>query len=66
MPALLAAITAACNAYAARLQWERRTEIERLEDEILTIGIPTSPALKLRIDLLVERKRRKLEQVGTL
>jgi hypothetical protein len=64
MPAFLAALTAVCNAYVARLEWERHTEIEKIEDEILSIGIPTSPALKLRIDLLVKRKQRKLEQIS--
>ena len=64
MNAVLAALTAACNAYVARLEWERHTEIERIEDEILSIGVPRTPTDKLRIDLLVERKQRKLKQVG--
>lgn len=64
MNSFLLALTAVCNAYVARLEWERHTEIERIEDEILSIGSPRTPADKLRIDLLVQRKERKSKQIG--
>lgn len=64
MNLFLTALTAVCNAYVARLEWERHTEIERIEDEILSIGIPATAADKLRIDLLVKRKERKRQQLG--
>jgi hypothetical protein len=66
MNALLLAISAACNAYASWVQWQRETEIDRLEDEIDRLAAIGDVASKLRIERLAQRKKRKLEHVGAL
>lgn len=60
MTALLAAITAACNAYAAWVAWQRETEIDRIEDEIDHLAADGSAAAKLRLERLSQRHARKL------
>jgi len=66
MNAWFAAVAAACNAFVAWVRWQQHVEIEKIEDEILSIGPPVTATDKLRIDLLEQRKKRKLEQVGTV
>lgn len=66
MNALLLAISAACNAYASWVQWQRETEIDRIEDEIDRLAAIGDAASKLRIERLAQRKKRKLERVGAL
>lgn len=60
MTALLAAITAACNAYAAWVAWQRETEIDRIEDEMDRLAADGYPAAKLRLARLSQRHARKL------
>jgi hypothetical protein len=66
MSALLAAIIAACNAYAAAVKWQRETQIDRIEDEIDKLAAIGDAASKLRIERLAARKKRKLEQFSSL
>ena len=66
MNALLLAISAACNAYAAWVQWQREIEIDRIEDEIDKLAAIGDAASKLRIERLAQRKKRKREQFGAL
>lgn len=64
--AFLVAITAAAQAYAAWVRWQRETEIDRIEDEIDKLASIGDPASKLRMERLSKRKQRKLEQVGSI
>lgn len=64
--AFLAAITAAAQAYAAWVRWQRETEIDRIEDEISKLASIGDPASKLRMELLAKRKQRKIEQISSL
>ena len=66
MNLLLAAITAACNAYASWVSWQRETQIDRIEDEIDTLAADGSAAAKLRIERLAQRVKRKREQLSPL
>ena len=66
MNTLLVALAAACNAYASWVAWQRETEIDRIEDEIDRLAAIGDAASKLRIERLAQRKKRKLERVGTL
>lgn len=63
---LLLAITAAAQAYAAWVKWQRETEIDRLEDEIDKLAAVGDAAAKLRIDRLAKRRQRKLEQISAV
>jgi hypothetical protein len=66
MAALLAAVIAACNAYAAYVKWQKETEIDRIEDEIDKLASIGDAASKLRIERLAIRKKRKIEQFITI
>lgn len=66
MNTLLVALAAACNAYASWVAWQRESEIDRIEDEIDRLAAIGDAASKLRIERLAQRKKRKLERVGTL
>jgi len=66
MTSLLAAIIAACHAYAAYVKWQRETQIDHIEDEIDKLASIGDAASKLRIERLAARKKRKLEQFSTL
>ena len=66
MNTLLVALAAACNAYASWVAWQRESEIDRIEDEIDRLAAIGDSASKLRIERLAQRKKRKLERVGTL
>ena len=59
----ISAITAAAHAYAAYVNWQRETEIDRIEDEIDKLASIGDPASKLRIERLHKRKQRKIEQI---
>lgn len=60
MSGILAAITAACNAYASWVAWHRETEIDRIEDEMDNLAANGSALAKLRLDRLSQRRNRKL------
>lgn len=62
----LIALTAAAQAYAAWVRWQRETEIDRIEDEIDKLASIGDPASKLRMERLSKRKQRKLEQISTV
>jgi hypothetical protein len=64
MNALLAAVTAACIAYAEWVRWQREREIDELENEIDHLASVGSPAAKLRLERLAQRRRRKIERLG--
>ena len=65
--AILSAVTAALNAYAAHIQWKRETHIDNIEDEIDSIAASSSDAAsKLRIKRLLVRKQRYIKQFGTV
>lgn len=66
MNTLLVALAAACHAYASWVAWQRESEIDRIEDEIDRLAAIGDSASKLRIERLAQRKKRKLERVGTL
>ena len=59
---ILAAITAALQAYVATVEWRQSTEIDRLEDEIDALAADGSPAAKLRLERLGQRLKRKRER----
>jgi hypothetical protein len=58
----LAAITAALEAYVAWVQWQRETEIDRIEDEIDRLAADGSPSAQLRLLRLGQRLQRKRER----
>lgn len=58
----LAAITAALEAYVAWVQWQRETEIDRIEDEIDRLAADGSPSAQLRLLRLGKRLQRKRER----
>ena len=65
--AILSAVAAALNAYAAHIQWKRETHIDNIEDEIDSIAASSSDAAsKLRIKRLLVRKQRYIKQFGTV
>jgi hypothetical protein len=64
--AFIVAITAAATAYSRWVEWQRETEIDRIEDEIDKLAAIGDSASKLRIERLAKRKQRKLEQISTL
>lgn len=64
MNALLAAIAAACNAYAAWVAWQREAQLDTIEDEIDLLAADGTPAAKLRIERLAKRLQRKRQQLG--
>ena len=66
MSALLDALAAAGNAYAAWVDWQRETEIDRIEDEMDALAADGSAAAKLRLERLAARLRRKRERLGAL
>ena len=57
---LLAALTAALNAFTAWVQWQREQEIDRIEDEMDRLAADGSSAAKLRLERLAQRRNRKL------
>ena len=59
---ILAAITAALQAYVATVEWRQATEIDRLEDEIDDLAADGPPAAKLRLERLCQRLKRKRER----
>ena len=59
MNALIASLTAACNAFAAWVTWQQSIELDKLEDEIDRLAALGDPASKLRIDRLHTRYLRK-------
>ena len=59
MSGLVAAVIAACNAFAAWVEWQQNTELDRIEDEIDRLAAIGDPASKLRIDRLHQRYQRK-------
>lgn len=59
MNALLLAITAACNAYAAWVSYQREKEIDEIEDDIDRLAAIGDAASELRIERLSQRLRRK-------
>jgi hypothetical protein len=59
---LLAAITAALEAYVAWVRWQRETELDRIEDEIDRLADDGSPAAKLRLLRLGKRLARERER----
>lgn len=62
LSAFLAAFTAACKAYVARLEWEKlthkETTLNALEDEMDVLAADGSPAAKLRMERLAIRRDR--------
>lgn len=60
----LLAISAAAKAYAAWVDWQRETEIDRIEDEMDRLATIGDAASKLRLERLSKRRKRKLEQIG--
>ena len=66
MNALLAAIAAACTAYSEWVRWQRETQIDTIEDEIDILAADGSPAAKLRLERLAQRRQRKRERLGPL
>jgi hypothetical protein len=65
LASILAAITAACNAYSESIRWTRETYIDRIEDEIDNLAsVANTASTKLRIKRLLLRKRRIAEQFG--
>lgn len=59
MNALLAAIAAACNAYAAWVRWQLANELDALEDEIDRLAAIGDASSKLRLERLALRYQRK-------
>lgn len=59
MSALVAALIAACNAFAAWVAWQQSIELDKIEDEIDRLAAIGDPASKLRIDRLHARFTRK-------
>lgn len=59
---LLVAITAACNAYASYISYEREKEIDILEDEIDRLTAIGDAASELRLERLAIRLKRKKDE----
>ena len=59
MSALIAALIAACNAFAAWTRWQQSIELDKIEDEIDRLAALGDPASKLRIERLHARYIRK-------
>lgn len=61
MTAILAALAAACNAYAKWVDWQlathKETTTNALQDEIDTLAADGSPHAKLRMERLAGRLR---------
>lgn len=66
--ALFEALAAACKAYCAHVEWQKKTHVEEtlydLENEKLRLGESGSPADLLRLELIAARIHR-LERQGT-
>jgi len=62
LTALLAALAEGCKAYCARVAWEMATHKEETrnayEDEMDALAADGSPAAKLRLERLNQRKQR--------
>lgn len=66
LTAFLVALSEAAKAYVVFVKEKQRNEIDKIEDEIFSLGGDGSPAAKLRIELLYKRKQRKLKSVEPL
>jgi hypothetical protein len=63
---LLVAITRALEAYIVYVQLQRETRIDQIEDEIDRVAAIGDAASKLRTRRLLLRKKRLVEQLGSL
>jgi len=73
MNALLIAFTAACRAFAAWVEWQKLTHLDRLEDEIAQLeekqlrladaGSALDKLLLEQVELILSRKRERLRSL---
>lgn len=63
---LLTAIIEACRAYCLYVQLKRETRIDEIEDEIDRVASISDAASKLQTRRLLLRKKRYVEQLGTI
>ena len=61
---MIAALTAALNAFVEYIRWKRDRRIDDLEDELDRLAADGSPSSKLRIERIARRIER--EQKRTL
>jgi len=54
------------EAYTASVKWKQATYIDRIEDEIYTLSNNPRGVDELRLKVLVERKRRRKEELKRL
>jgi hypothetical protein len=63
---LLTALIEACRAYCLYVQLKRETSIDEIEDEIDRFAAIGDAASKLQTRRLLLRKKRYVEQLGTI
>lgn len=59
---MIAALTAALNAFVEYIRWKRDRRIDDLEDELDSLAADGSPASKLRIERIYRRIKRERER----
>ncbi len=56
---MIAALTAALNAFVEYIRWKRDRRIDDLEDELDRLAADGSPSSKLRIERIARRIKRE-------
>ena len=59
---MIAALTAALNAFVEYIRWKRDRRIDDLEDELDRLAADGSPSSKLRIERIARRIKREQER----